>query len=54
LPNSGTGPNGETVYIDPTTGDLVINVSSLEPDEQVDVEILDSGEILNGTIYGEV
>jgi hypothetical protein len=54
LPNYGTGPNGETVYIDPTTGDLVINVSSLEPDEQVDVEILDSGEILNGTIYGEV
>ena len=54
LPNYGTGPNGEVVYIDPTTGNLIINVSSLEPDEQVDVEILDSGEILNGTIYGEV
>jgi hypothetical protein len=54
LPNYGTGPNGEEVYIDPATGDLVVNVSSLEPDEQVDVEILDGGEILNGTIYGEV
>jgi hypothetical protein len=54
IPAYGTGPNGEVVYIDPTTGDLVINISSLEPDEQVDVEILDSGEILNGTIYGEV
>jgi hypothetical protein len=54
LPNYGTGPNGETIYIDPTTGDLVINVSSLDLDEQVDVEILDSGEILNGTIYEEV
>jgi len=54
LPAYGTGPNGEVVYIDPTTGDLVINISSLEPDEQVDIEILDSGEILNGTIYGEV
>jgi hypothetical protein len=54
LPNYGTGPNGEEVYIDPATGDLVINVSSLEPDEQVDVEILDSGEILDGTIYEEV
>lgn len=54
LPDYGTGPNGETVYIDPTTGDLVINVSSLDTDEQVDVEILDGGEILNGTIYGEV
>lgn len=54
IPAYGTGPNGEVVYIDPTTGDLVINISSLEPDEQVDIEILDSGEILNGTIYGEV
>ena len=54
LPYLGTGPNGEIVYIDTETGDLVINVSSLDPDEQVDVEILAGGEILNGTIYGEV
>jgi hypothetical protein len=54
LPAYGTGPNGEEVYIDTTTGDLVINISSLEPDEQVDVEILEGGEILNGTIYEEV
>jgi hypothetical protein len=54
LPAYGTGPNGEVVYIDTTTGDLIINISSLEPDEQVDVEILEGGEILNGTIYEEV
>jgi hypothetical protein len=54
LPPYGTGPNGEVVYIDPTTGDLIINVSSLDPDEQIDVQILNSGETLNGTIYGEV
>lgn len=54
LPVSGTGPNGETVYIDEETGDLIINVSSLDPDEQVDVQILNSGETLDGTIYGEV
>jgi hypothetical protein len=53
LPYKGTGPNGEIVYIDQTTGDLIINVSSIEPGEQVDVEILNSGETLNGTIYGE-
>jgi hypothetical protein len=53
LPAYGTGPNEEVVYIDPTTGDLIINVSSLEPDEQVDVEILTDGDILNGTIYEE-
>jgi len=51
LPAYGTGPNGEVVYIDPTTGDMVINVSSLDPDEQVDIQILDSGDTLNGTIY---
>jgi hypothetical protein len=54
LPPYGTGPSGEVVYLDPVTGDLVINVSSLDPDEQVDVQILNSGETLNGTIYGEV
>jgi hypothetical protein len=54
LPLSGTGPNGEVVYVDSETGDLVINVSSLEADEQVDVQILNSGETLNGTIYGGV
>lgn len=54
LPAYGTGPNGEVVYIDPATGDLIINVSSLDPDEQVDVQILNSGETLNGTIYGGV
>jgi hypothetical protein len=54
LPSYGTGPNGEVVYIDSVTGDLVINVSSLDPDEQVDVQILNSGETLDGTIYGEV
>lgn len=52
IPAQGSGPNGEIVYIDQTTGDLVINVTNLESDEQVDVQILNSGELLNGTIYG--
>jgi hypothetical protein len=51
IPNSGTGPNGEIVYLDPDTGDLVINVVNLEADEQVDVQILVGGSLLNGTIY---
>lgn len=50
LPSTGTGPNGETVYID-TNGDLVINVIDLEADEQVDVQVLVSGSLLDGTIY---
>jgi hypothetical protein len=51
IPSKGTGPNGEIVYLDPITGDLIINVINLATDEQVDVQILTSGSILNGTIY---
>jgi hypothetical protein len=52
VPNIGTGPNGQIVYIDPETGDIVINVINLEEDEQVEVQMLSSGEIFNDTIYG--
>ena len=51
-PNVGTGPNGETVYLDPDTGDLVINLINIASDEQVEVQILTNGTILNDTIYG--
>lgn len=54
IPSVGSGPNGEIVYIDSDTGDLVINVINLSSDEQVDVQIVKSGELLNGTIYGAV
>jgi hypothetical protein len=53
-PTVGTGENGEIVYLDPITGDLIINVIGLDADEQVDVQIINNGEILNGTIYGAV
>lgn len=52
IPNVGTGPNGETVYIEESTGNLIINVINLNKDEQVEIEILDSGSIFNDTIYG--
>lgn len=51
IPACGTGPNCEIVYIDSATGDLVINVINLMPDEQVEVEIFKNGEILSDTIY---
>jgi hypothetical protein len=54
IPSVGSGPNGEIVYIDEATGDLVINITNLDSDEQVDVQIISSGELLNGTIYGAV
>ena len=45
VPNVGNGPNGEHVYIDPETGDLVIEVVNIEEGEQVQVEITSSGTI---------
>lgn len=53
IPESGEGPNGESVYIDQSTGDLVINILPLDNDERVEVEILRSGTILDDTIYTE-
>lgn len=52
LPELGTGPAGEIVYLESTTGDLVINTISMEPGEQVEVEIFQAGDVLNDTIYG--
>lgn len=46
VPEEGTGPAGAHVYIDPETGDLVVEAINLEPDEQVELEIT-----LSGTIY---
>lgn len=46
IPETGTGSNGDYVYIEPTTGNLVIEVVNLELDEQVEIQIA-----TNGTIY---
>ena len=53
LPYGSNGIMEDVVYID-SSGNLVINVSNLETGEQVEVQIINSGEILNGTIYGAV
>lgn len=52
IPNEGNGPYGSPVYIDPDTGNIIIDVINLNNDEQIEVQILNSGSILNGTIYG--
>lgn len=51
IPSVGTGPNGETVYIDQTTGDLIINLIHLESDQQVEVQIISTGTVFSDTIY---
>lgn len=44
-------PNCKSVYIDPITGDLVINFINIKENEQVEVEILSAGNIFDDTIY---
>lgn len=53
VPDVGTGPFGDIVYIDPETNDLIINVINLADDERVEVQVLKRGEFLDDTIYTE-
>ncbi len=53
IPDVGTGPTGEVVYLDEATRDLVVNVINLAADELVEVQILSRGDILDDTIYIE-
>ena len=51
IPFCGNGPNCSFVYIDPSTGDLIIEVINMENDEQVEVQLLSGGNTFNDTIY---
>lgn len=46
VPSSPTGPNGEYVYSDIQTADIIVEAVNLEADEQIEIQI-----IVNGTIY---
>lgn len=51
IPVVGNGPNGNPVYLDPTNGNLIIDVVNLNNDEKIEVQIISSGALLDGTIY---
>lgn len=53
IPLEGTGPAPEypIVYLDESNGNLVINVINMASDEQVEVQIVTRGSVLNDTIY---
>jgi hypothetical protein len=53
LPKTGTGPNGEIVYIEELTGNLVINLINIEQGERVEIEIINQGETFDDTITDE-
>lgn len=44
-------PNCKAVYIDPITGDLIINLINVKENEQSEVQVLSSGEVFSDTIY---
>jgi len=46
VPLEGNGPDGENVYIEEETGDLIIETINMNNDEQIEIEIA-----INGTIY---
>ena len=50
VPTTGTGPGGSHVYIDPETGELVIEAINMSEDEQIEVEITISGTIYEADI----
>ena len=50
VPEEGTGPGGAHVYIDPVTGELIVEAINLESDEQIEVEITISGTIYEAVI----
>ena len=45
IPQTGGGPGGDYVYIDTTTGNLIVEAVNLESDEQIEIQIARSGTI---------
>lgn len=53
IPNEGNGANGENVYIEESTGDLVIEFININNDEQIEVQITTDGTIYEADL-GEI
>jgi hypothetical protein len=51
-PNVGNGPFGSNVYIDPLTGNMIVDAINLETDEQIEIEITLSGTIYEADLTG--
>lgn len=53
VPSVGNGPNGRNVYMNPVNGNIVIDVINIERNEQVEIQIANTGSTFNDTIYTE-
>ena len=50
LADPGLGPSGESIYIGPD-GSLIINFINVEDNQQIEIQLLKNGAVLNDTIY---
>jgi hypothetical protein len=58
IPENGTGPEvlpgqNQRVYVESLTGDIIIDITNMEVNERLDVEVLTGGVLDNDTIYVE-
>ena len=53
IPNEGNGINGENVYIEENTGDLIIEFININNDEQIEIQITTDGTIYEADL-GEI
>jgi hypothetical protein len=51
IPTEGNGENGNHVYLDSITGDIVVDLINLDSEYEVEIQVLSSGDILDDTIY---
>jgi hypothetical protein len=54
LPDVGLGPGGSTVYIDPQSRDLVVNLVNVRDDERVEIQVMTRGQVFDDTIYTDI
>jgi hypothetical protein len=53
IPNEGNGINGENVYIEESTGDLILEFININNDEQIEIQITTDGTIYEADL-GEI
>jgi len=51
VPIVGNGESGGHIYLDPNTGDIVVDLINLDPEYEVEIQVLSAGDILGDTIY---
>ena len=50
IPKYGNGSNGSIVYLEPGSGNLIIDLVNLDDEEQVEIEIINQGGYFDDTI----